>query len=279
MVTPFNNEGKIDYEKTEKLVEYLLENGTDGLVVAGTTGESPTLKVEEQVELFRHVVKFVNGRVPVIAGTGSNDTQHAITTTRLTNDTGVDGIMLVTPYYNKPNQRSIYAHFKAIAEVTDLPIMLYNVPGRTVVRIDPDTILQLSQLDNVVALKDATGDLDSMAEVIERTSDDFMVYCGDDSLTLPSLAIGADGIISVASHIIGNEMKEMIQLFEAGEVQKAAQLHRKLVPIMNGIFMTPSPTAVKAALNMKGIEVGSTRLPLVDLTEDELEKLSTLLNA
>lgn len=279
MVTPFDDQGNVDDQKLEKLVSYLLENGSDGLVVAGTTGESPTLKVEEQVELFRKVVKLVDGKAPVIAGTGSNDTAHAINTTRLANETGVDGIMLVTPYYNKPNQRAIYTHFKAIVENTTLPVMLYNVPGRTVVSMAPDTVVELSKIDNVVALKDATGDLDGMAEIIERTSDDFMVYSGDDSLTLPSLAIGSAGVVSVASHIIGNEMQEMIRLFESGKRKAAAKLHRQLVPIMNGLFMTPSPTAVKEALKMKGIDVGHTRLPLVPLTEEEKEQLKQLIQS
>jgi 4-hydroxy-tetrahydrodipicolinate synthase len=278
MVTPFDEKGAVDYKKTENLVEYLIANGSDGIVVAGTTGESPTLKVDEQVELFKRVVEIANGRVKVFAGTGSNDTNSAITTTKLAEPTGVDGIMLVTPYYNKPNQRGMYEHFKAIAAVTNLPVMLYNVPGRTVVSLSPDTVVKLSEIDNIVAVKDATGDLDSMAEIIERTSDDFLLYSGDDTMTLPTLAIGGDGIVSVAAHIIGNEMQEMIKLFEAGQTKEAAKLHRKLVPIMNGLFIAPSPSGVKEALNMKGIDVGPVRLPLIPLTEEERRKLAQLIN-
>jgi 4-hydroxy-tetrahydrodipicolinate synthase len=277
MVTPFDEKGAVDYKKTENLVEYLIANGSDGIVVAGTTGESPTLKVDEQVELFKRVVEIVNGRVKVLAGTGSNDTASAITTTKLAEPTGVDGVMLVTPYYNKPNQQGMYEHFKAIAAVTNLPVMLYNVPGRTVVSMSPDTVVKLSEIDNIVAVKDATGDLDSMAEIIERTSDDFLLYSGDDSMTLPTVAIGGDGVVSVASHIIGNEMQEMVKLFEAGQVKEAAKLHRKLVPIMNGLFMAPSPSGVKEALKMKGIDVGPVRLPLVPLTEEEKQKLAQLI--
>jgi 4-hydroxy-tetrahydrodipicolinate synthase len=278
MVTPFDEQGSIDFNKCENLVEYLLANGTEGLVVSGTTGESPTLSADEQIQLFEKVVEIVNGRVPVIAGTGSNNTKHAMEVTKRANNTGVDGIMLVTPYYNKPNQLGLYEHFKAIIDETTLPVMLYNVPSRTVVSMSPETVIKLSKLENVVALKDATGDLEGMAKIIDHTKDNFVVYSGDDSMTLPAMAVGAVGVVSVASHLIGKEMQEMIKLFESGNVKEAAKLHRKLLPIMKGVFMTPSPTAVKAALNLKGIDVGGTRLPLVDLTEDELAKLKELLN-
>lgn len=277
MVTPFDNKGNIDFDKTTQLVNYLLENGTDSLVVAGTTGESPTLTTEEKVALFRHVVSVVNGRVPVIAGTGSNNTRASIDLTKKAEEAGVDAVMIVAPYYNKPNQEGIYQHFKAIAESTPLPVMVYNIPGRSVVNISVETIVRLAEIPNIVALKDAGGNLDAMTEVIARTNDDFLLYSGDDGLTLPVLAIGGAGIVSVASHVIGNEMKEMIEAFEAGDHQTAAKLHQQLLPIMKGLFAAPSPAPVKTALQLKGLDVGPVRLPLVPLTEQERNQLLKLL--
>ncbi|KJE28952.1 4-hydroxy-tetrahydrodipicolinate synthase [Geobacillus kaustophilus] len=279
MVTPFDRKGNLDLAKTTELVNYLLENGTDALVVAGTTGESPTLTTEEKIALFRHVVSVVNGRAPVIAGTGTNDTRASIELTKKAEEAGVDAVMLVAPYYNKPNQEGLYQHFKAIAESTSLPVMLYNVPGRTSVNLTPETVIRLSEVPNIVAVKEAGGNLDAMAEIIERTPDDFLLYSGDDSLTLPVLAIGGNGVVSVASHIIGNEMQEMIRSFLAGDHQKAAALHRKWLPLMKGLFAAPSPVPVKTALQLRGLDVGSVRLPLVPLTEQERKELSRLLDA
>jgi 4-hydroxy-tetrahydrodipicolinate synthase len=278
MVTPFDHKGNIDFAKTTKLVNYLLENGTDSIVVAGTTGESPTLTTEEKVALFRHVVSVVNGRVPVIAGTGSNNTHASIELTKKAEEAGVDAVMLVAPYYNKPNQEGLYQHFKAIAESTSLPVMLYNIPGRSVVNISVDTVVRLSEIPNIVAIKDASGNLDTMTEMIARTREDFLLYSGDDNITLPVLAIGGAGVVSVASHIIGNEMQQMIAAFEAGELAKAAKLHQKLLPIMKGLFAAPNPVPVKTALQLKGLDVGSVRLPLVPLTEQERIELMNLLN-
>lgn len=278
MVTPFDHKGNIDFAKTTKLVDYLLENGTDSLVVAGTTGESPTLTTEEKVALFRHVVSVVNGRVPVIAGTGSNNTHASIELTKKAEEAGVDAVMLVAPYYNKPNQEGLYQHFKAIAESTSLPVMLYNIPGRSVVNMSVDTVVRLSEIPNIVAIKDASGNLDTMTEIIARTREDFLLYSGDDNITLPVLAIGGAGVVSVASHIIGNEMQQMIAAFEAGELAKAAKLHQKLLPIMKGLFAAPNPVPAKTALQLKGLDVGSVRLPLVPLTEQERIELMNLLN-
>ncbi|GGF10626.1 4-hydroxy-tetrahydrodipicolinate synthase [Halobacillus andaensis] len=269
MVTPFDSHGNLDLNKTSALVEYLIEHGTDGLVLAGTTGESPTLTTEEKVALWEHVVKIVNGRVPVIAGTGSNDTQSSIALSKKAVNTGVDAVMLVTPYYNKPNQRGLYEHFKTIADSVTVPVMLYNIPGRSAVRIDVETIVELSKVSNIVSIKEATGDLDSMARIIEETAGDFSLYSGDDNLTLPVYAIGGDGIISVSSHIVGNEMQEMLRLYDEGKGKEAAALHRKLLPILKGMFMAPSPTPVKTALQMKGLDTGGVRLPLVPLTAEE----------
>lgn len=278
MVTPFNENGAINFDETTNLVNYLIDNGTEGLVIAGTTGESPTLTTNEKLELFSHVVKIVDKRIPVIAGTGGNNTQSSIELTKEAEKCGVDAVMLVAPYYNKPNQRGLHEHFKAIAKETTLPIMLYNIPGRSVVKMSADTIIELSKIDNIVSVKEASGDLDQAAEIIENTSDDFTVYSGDDGLTLPLLAVGGDGIVSVASHVIGNEMQQMIQAFEQGDTKRAAKIHRKLLPVMNGLFEAPSPTPVKAALKMKGIQTGGVRLPLVPLSEEEEMRVKTLLD-
>lgn len=277
MVTPFDNKGNIDFAKTTQLVNYLIENGTDSLVVAGTTGESPTLTTEEKLALFRHVVDVVDGRVPVIAGTGSNNTRVSIELTKKAEQIGVDAVMIVAPYYNKPNQEGIYQHYKAIAESTSLPVMVYNIPGRAVVNISVETIVRLSEIPNIVAVKDASGNLDAMTEIIAKTRDDFMLYSGDDGLTLPVLAIGGKGVVSVASHIIGNEMKEMIEAFMSGDNKKAATIHQQLLPIMKALFAAPSPVPVKTALQLKGLDVGSVRLPLVPLTEQERLQLMHVL--
>ncbi|GGB30754.1 4-hydroxy-tetrahydrodipicolinate synthase [Virgibacillus dakarensis] len=277
MVTPFDSKGNVDYQQTTVLIDYLLNNGTEGLVVAGTTGESPTLTTEEKVNLFRHVVKAADKRVPVIAGTGSNNTSASIALTKEAEACGVDAVMLVTPYYNKPNQAGLYEHFKDIANATKLPVMLYNIPGRSVVKMSAETIIRLSEIENIVSVKEASGDLDQIAEVVEQTNEDFSVYSGEDGLTLPMLAVGATGVISVASHIIGNEIGEMIQAFNKGDVKKAASIHRRVLPIMNGLFMSPSPVPVKTALQMKGIEAGPVRLPLVPLTQLEQKTLKELI--
>jgi 4-hydroxy-tetrahydrodipicolinate synthase len=279
MVTPFDNKGNIDFSKTTQLVNYLIQNGTDSIVVSGTTGESPTLTTEEKVALFRHVVSVVDGRIPVIAGTGSNNTYASIELTKKAEEAGVDAIMLVAPYYNKPNQEGLYQHFKAIAESTKLPVMIYNIPGRSVVNIEPETIIRLSKIENIIAVKEASGNLDAMAEIIANTDDSFALYSGDDGLTLPVLAIGGKGVVSVASHIIGNEMQEMIAAFFNGELKKAAKLHQQLLPIMKGLFAAPSPVPVKTALQIKGLDVGSVRLPLVPLSEQERVKLTNLLQS
>ncbi len=278
MVTPFDHKGNIDFEKTTQLINYLISNGSDALVIAGTTGESPTLSTEEKLALFRHSVKVVDGRVPVVAGTGSNNTYASIELTKKAEEIGVDAIMIVAPYYNKPNQEGLYQHFKTIAESTELPVMLYNIPGRSVINMSVDTIVRLAELPNVVALKDASGDLDAMTAIIAQTSDDFALYSGDDGLTLPVLAIGGTGIISVASHVIGNEMQEMVKLYESGNPKEAAKIHQRIVPVMKSLFAAPSPTPVKTALQLKGLDVGSVRLPLVPLTEEERQTLVNTLN-
>lgn len=276
MVTPFDNKGHIDFPKTTQLINHLIENGTDSLVVAGTTGESPTLTKEEKLALFKHAVKAADKRVPVIAGTGSNNTYESIELTKKAEQIGVDAIMIVAPYYNKPNQEGLYRHFKAIAESTSLPVMVYNIPGRSSVNILPETIIRLSEISNIAAVKEASGDLNAMAKIIANTDDDFMLYSGDDGLTLPCMAIGGTGIVSVASHVIGNEMQEMITAYLNGENEKAAKIHQKILPIMEGLFAAPSPVPVKTALQLKGLDVGSVRLPMVPLTEQERSAVAAL---
>lgn len=274
MVTPFDQNENIDYEKATVVVEHLLDNGSDGLVVAGTTGESPTLTGDEKVALWSHIVKTVNGRVPVIAGSGSNSTQGTIELSKRAEQTGIDALMIVAPYYNKPNQKGLYAHFKTVADAVNIPVMIYNVPGRSAVRIAPKTVVDLSKIDNIVSVKEATADLDGMAHIIEHTSADFSVYSGDDHLTLPAYAIGANGIISVSAHVVGNQMKEMLDLFDAGKQKEASKIHRTLLPLFQGMFAAPSPGPVKAALIHAGIDTGGMRLPLVPLTTEE--KLNVL---
>lgn len=275
MITPFDAKGHIDFPKTTQIVNHLIANGTDSLVVAGTTGESPTLSKQEKIALFKHVVKVVEKRVPIIAGTGSNNTYDSIEMTKEAERAGVDAVMVVGPYYNKPNQEGLYQHVKEVAENTTLPVMIYNIPGRSVVNIEPETIIRLSAVENIVAVKEASGNLNNITKIIAGTPDDFYVYSGDDSLTLPLLSVGGTGVISVASHVIGPEMQEMVGAFLEGDLKKAARMHQELLPIMTALFAAPNPVPVKTALQLKGIDVGSVRLPLVPLTEEERTKLAS----
>lgn len=278
MVTPFDEEGHIDYNRMTVLIEHLLANGTEGLVMNGTTGEASTLSEAEKEQVLLHAVRVVDNRVPVLAGTGTNDTAASIRATHVAEASGVDGIMAVVPYYNRPNQQGIAVHFTAIAESTSLPVMLYNVPGRTGAHMEADTIVRLSEIDNITALKEASGDLAHTAKVIANTEDSFHVYSGDDSMTLPIMAIGGSGVVSVASHLIGQELGRMIQAYLAGNVRQAAAVHQQYLPVMQGVFLAPSPAPVKAALELCGIEVGSVRPPLIELSVVELEQLKKVLH-
>lgn len=278
MVTPFDERGDIDYPATKNLINHLLANGTDALVIAGTTGESPTLTAEEKVELFKFTVQTVAGRAPVIAGTGTNSTRESIDLTIQAEETGVDGIMLVVPYYNKPCQEGLYQHFKTIAQTTTLPVMLYNIPGRSAVNMLPETVIRLANdVSNITSIKEASGDLEAVAAIIEHTGDEFFVYTGDDASTLPVLAIGGTGIVSVSAHIIGNEMQEMVQNFKTGNTKQAAEIYRGLLPIMKAMFAAPNPSPTKAALNLLGVPVGGVRLPMIALPENEVAALKELL--
>lgn len=278
MVTPMNESLEVDYAEAKRLALYLVEHGSDGIVVCGTTGESPTLTNEEKLELFRVVKDAVGSKGSVIAGVGSNSTESSIRLTRLTNDIGVDGIMAVVPYYNKPSQEGIYRHFKAIAEATSLPVMLYNVPGRTSMNMLPATVKRLAEILNVVALKEAAGSIDQVSELKQVLPADFQVYSGDDSFTLPMLSLGGSGIVSVAAHVVGDEMKQMIDAWFSGDMASALQWHLKLYPVFKGIFITSNPVPIKALLNIQGFNVGSVRLPLVEATESEKEFLSKLIH-
>lgn len=277
MVTPFNEQGEVDYKAAADLARKLVENGSDGLVVVGTTGESPTLTDQEKLRMFETVVDAVGGKATVIAGTGSNNTKHSVELTREAEKTGVDGIMAVAPYYNKPPQEGLYRHFRAIAEATSLPVMVYNVPGRTAVNITLATMARLAEIKNIVALKEAAGNLEQAAELARVLPKNFALYSGDDSMTLPILAVGGVGVVSVASHLAGRKIAQMVESYLQGEVEKAAEINKELLPLFKVLFLTTNPIMVKAALNLLGINVGPTRLPLVPATEAELEKLKTVL--
>ena len=272
MVTPFQENGDIDFEAVERLIEYLLANGTDSIVVCGTTGESPTLSTEEKLQLIRFTVEKVNKRVPVIAGTGSNNTKQTIELTKKIESLGVDGVMLVAPYYNKPNQKGLYAHFEAVAEETTLPIVVYNVPGRTSSNIEAATTIALSKIPNIQVVKEASGNLDQISEILANTHDKFLVYSGDDALTLPLLAIGGRGVISVASHIVGNKMQAMIQAFEEGRHAFAAKMHQTLLPLFKQLFKNPNPVPIKYAMSKVGFHIEKVRLPLVEMTDEEKQE-------
>ncbi|WP_103106002.1 4-hydroxy-tetrahydrodipicolinate synthase [Brevibacillus reuszeri] len=277
MVTPFDDQLQIDYDKTERLIDHLVATGSEGIVISGTTGESPTLSGAEKLALFKHVVSYAKGKCHIIAGTGSNDTASSIEFSKAAQETGVDAIMVVAPYYSRPSQEGLYAHFKGIAASTDLPVMLYNVPGRSAVNITAQTTLRLAELPNVVCVKEASGNLSQMAQIIEYAPEGFELYSGDDSLTLPALAIGGVGIVSVASHVVGRDMTEMIHSFLAGNHAAAASLHRKLMPVFEGLFAYPSPGPTKVALQKLGIETGGVRLPLVELNDEEKAFVHSLL--
>lgn len=277
MVTPFDAEGQIDWSATEKLIDYLIdEQKSDSLVVCGTTGESPTLSDEEKIALFSFVVKYAAGRCKIIAGTGSNNTAHSIHLSKAAKDCGADGLLLVAPYYNRPTQEGLYQHFKAIAEAVDLPAILYNVEGRTAVNISAETTLRLTQIPNIVATKDCAS-LEQLTLIASGAPESFRIYSGDDSVGLPALSVGAYGIISVASHVIGQEMKEMIHAYLNGDTKLAAALHGKLFPIFKGLFICPNPVPVKYALGLKDVPVGGVRLPLVDADEAEKQFLRKLI--
>lgn len=271
MVTPFSQSGDIDFDLTERLIEHLIATGTDSLIVCGTTGESPTLNHQEKSDIFKYAIEIVRKRIPVIAGTGTFNTAETVKLTKQADQLGADGIMLVTPYYNKPDQKGIVTHFTHIASVTELPILLYNIPGRAAVNMEAETVIELSKIKNIRAVKEASGSLDQMSAIITGTDNGFKVYSGDDALTLPLLSIGGDGIISVASHIAGAEMQQMIRAFRAGDTTAAALMHRTLLPLFHAVFSAPNPVPVKYALAKLGIDTGGVRMPLTAFGKDSAD--------
>lgn len=277
MITPFTKEMTVDFQVARKLARHLVQSGSDGLVVCGTTGESPTLTRDEKVELFRVVVEEVGGEATVIAGTGGNSTAFSVELTQSAEKVGVDGIMLVCPFYNKPSQEGMYQHFKAVASCTGLPILLYNIPGRTGINMLPETVARLAQLPNIVAIKEAAGSMDQVSELRKVLPENFAIYSGDDSLTLPMMSLGAKGVVSVAAHVVGPKIKQMVDAFTSGNTTLAAQLHLQLLPVFKSMFITTNPVPVKAAMNLLGWHAGPPRLPLVEATPQEREKIKAVL--
>ena len=285
MATPFKDNGEIDYPAVKHLALYLADNGSDGILVAGTTGESPTLSHDEKLSLFRTVKETVGERVKVIAGTGLNSTKSTIDLSKEAEHTGVDALLLVTPYYNKPPQKGLINHFKAIASLTKLPIILYNVPGRTGVNMTPHTVVSLSLETNIIGIKEASGNLEQSAQMMKltkerlaeqngnRKKEQFLLWSGDDSLTLPMLALGATGVISVASHLVGTEIKNMISEFNSGNHKTAQNIHERLLPFFNNCFITTNPIPIKGALEMAGIIREKVRPPLIELDPQEKNRL------
>ena len=277
MVTPFNDRGEVDYQQARKLALALLDSGSDGVVVSGTTGECPTLSREEKLRLFAETKSVVGDRGTVVAGTGSYNTKESQELTKGAEKTGVDACLLVVPYYNRPTPQGLWEHFKAIAQSTSLPCILYNVPSRTVTNLATDTVIKLSQIDNIVSVKEASGNLGQIAEIIRGTREGFLVYSGNDSDTFPILALGGYGVISVASHLVGIQIKDMIEKFLDGKIQETAKIHRHLLPLVNALFTVSNPIPVKWALNYVGFPVGKPRLPLTELDEKSAALIQTTL--
>ena len=278
MITPFKEDGSVNYEVAERLAAHLAENGTDTLVVCGTTGESPTLTWDEEYQLFQVVQKAVAGKAKVIAGTGSNSTEETISATQKAAKIGLDGSLQVVPYYNKPPQSGLYQHFSRVAQsCPDLPLVLYNVPSRTGQNLEPETVARLAEIQNIVAIKEAKGDFEQASQIRGLTPPEFAIYSGDDSFTLAILALGGAGVVSVASHLVGKELQEMIQAFEAGKTREATEIHLKLFPLFKVLFCTANPIPLKAALKLQGWEVGSPRSPLVELPSELKQKLEEVL--
>ena len=279
MVTPFNADGRVNYEKAADLAEWLINNGSDGLVVAGSTGEAATMSAEEKLELFRVVVNRINKRVPVIAGTGSNNTADSVKMTQMAEAMGVDGALIVGPYYNKPTQEGFYQHFAAVAQSTGLPIIVYNVPGRTASNISPAIVARLAaDFENIVAIKEAAGNVAQVAELYSVLPEEFTIYSGDDGLILPFMSVGATGLISVLSNIGGGILQDVMQAYEDGRVREAAKLNARMVPLANAMFIETNPIPVKAAVTLvTGIDAGQPRLPLTPMEPANKAKMVAVL--
>ena len=279
MVTPFNADGSVNYEKAADLAEWLINNGSDGLVVAGSTGEAATMSAEEKLELFRVVVYRINKRVPVIAGTGSNNSADSVKMTKMAEAMGVDGALIVGPYYNKPTQEGFYQHFAAVAQSTGLPIIVYNVPGRTASNISPAIVARLAaDFENIVAIKEAAGNVAQVAELYSVLPEEFTIYSGDDGLILPFMSVGATGLISVLSNIGGGILQDVMQAYEDGRVREAAKLNARMVPLANAMFIETNPIPVKAAVTLvTGIDAGQPRLPLTPMEPANKAKMVAVL--
>lgn len=279
MVTPFNADGSVNYEKAADLAEWLINNGSDGLVVAGSTGEAATMSAEEKLELFRVVVNRINKRVPVIAGTGSNNTADSVKMTKMAEAMGVDGALIVGPYYNKPTQEGFYQHFAAVAQSTGLPIIVYNVPGRTASNISPAIVARLdADFENIVAIKEAAGNVAQVAELYSVLPEEFTIYSGDDGLILPFMSVGVTGLISVLSNIGGGILQDVMQAYEDGRVREAAKLNARMVPLANAMFIETNPIPVKAAVTLvTGIDAGQPRLPLTPMEPANKAKMVAVL--
>ena len=279
MVTPFNADGSVNYEKAADLAEWLINNGSDGLVVAGSTGEAATMSAEEKLELFRVVVNRINKRVPVIAGTGSNNTTDSVKMTKMAEAMGVDGALIVGPYYNKPTQEGFYQHFAAVAQSIGLPIIVYNVPGRTASNISPAIVARLAaDFENIVAIKEAAGNVAQVAELYSVLPEEFTIYSGDDGLILPFMSVGATGLISVLSNIGGGILQDVMQAYEDGRVREAAKLNARMVPLANAMFIETNPIPVKAAVtHVTGIDAGQPRLPLTPMEPANKAKMVAVL--
>lgn len=279
MVTPFNADGSVNYEKAADLAEWLINNGSDGLVVAGSTGEAATMSAEEKLELFRVVVNRINKRVPIIAGTGSNNTADSVKMTKMAEAMGVDGALIVGPYYNKPTQEGFYQHFAAVAQSTGLPIIVYNVPGRTASNISPAIVARLAaDFENIVAIKEAAGNVAQVAELYSVLPEEFTIYSGDDGLILPFMSVGATGLISVLSNIGGGILQDVMQAYEDGRVREAAKLNARMVPLANAMFIETNPIPVKAAVTLvTGIDAGQPRLPLTPMEPANKAKMVAVL--
>lgn len=277
MITPFDDNLQVNYAKAAEIAEHLVKNGTQGIVVAGTTGESPVLSDEEKLRLFAAVKAQVGDRVSVWAGTGSNDTQHSIELSREAEKLGVDGVLLVGPYYNKPSQEGLYQHFKAIAEAISIPVMIYNIPSRTSSNILPETVARLAEIDNITAIKESSGDMNQASQLARLLPAGMKIYSGDDSLTLPMMALGAYGVVSVASHLVGKDIQRMMVAFNNGDTREATRIHLALFPIFKGLFITTNPVPLKEAMNILGMEVGGLRLPLTRASQQERELIRNML--
>lgn len=278
MVTPYDEKLEVNYDKAAELARYLVANGSDGLVVSGTTGESPVLSIEEKLRLFSTVKAAVGSQVEVWAGTGSYSTKATIELSEEAEKAGVDGLLLVCPYYNKPSQEGLYLHFKAVAERVSIPLMLYNIPGRTGINLLPETVLKLAAIDNISAIKEACGSMDQVSQLKTLLPEDFAIYSGDDSLTLPMLAIGASGVVSIASHLVGKEIKQMLDAFASGDNARALEMHRYLFPMFKGLFIVTNPVPIKEALNIMGMQLGDFRLPLCNANQEEMKFIHNLLS-